>query len=497
MSDIDRKAAEDYYVILKELEERRLKDPLARYLPHPKQQTFIDSVLGEECFENWLIAANRAGKSDGGAYAGSTLARYGSPAEQQPTSGWVVGVDFPILRDVLMPKYFDNGFVPKDCSHDPFIPDREIAEWRVGDNILKLKNGSIIGFKSCESGARKFQGAEKDWIHFDEEPDEDVYTESTIRIGAKKRIRIFGTCTLLPTGSREVGIRWLYSKMIQPFMEGKLEGIKLFGASIYDNPYLRPDEIKRLEAKYPLESIMGRIRLLGEWLPGLAGARAYFSFARKLHVHEQKEYNPRLPLVWTMDFNVEPMVSLIGQKDGDTFRVFKEIVMEEGSIYAMVDAFRAEVPSHSAEIWVYGDASGKSRSPQSNMSNYQVLIQAMKTYGAPVILKLPKANPPVTDRLNAVNRAFKDERGQVRVDIDPSCEELITDLEQVLRDARGGIKKTYNRTDSYFWRTHTSDALGYWIAYDEPATSDIAIAGGLHEAPTTIVAPGYSFIRNK
>ena len=85
---------------------------------------------------------------------------------------------------IIQPKYFDNGFVPGGASHQPFIPQREISEWRVSDQVLKLKIGSLIGFKSADSGASKFQGAEKDWIHFDEEPPKPVYEESVIRVGA-------------------------------------------------------------------------------------------------------------------------------------------------------------------------------------------------------------------------------------------------------------------------------------------------------------------------
>ncbi len=52
--------------------------------------------------------------------------------------------------------------------------------------------------------------------------------------------------------------------------------------------------------------------------------------------------------------------------------------------------------------------------------------------------------------------------------IDPSCQELAKDLEGVLRDNKGGILKTSNRKDPYFWRTHISDALGYWINREAP-----------------------------
>ena len=45
------------------------------------------------------------------------------------TSGWVIGPDFPTLRDVLMPTYFDNGYVLPTQQIGPFIPASEIAHW--------------------------------------------------------------------------------------------------------------------------------------------------------------------------------------------------------------------------------------------------------------------------------------------------------------------------------------------------------------------------------
>jgi len=95
-------------------------------------------------------------------------------------------------------------------------------------------------------------------------------------------------------------------------------------------------------------------------------------------------------------------------------------------------------------------------------------VNIMRTYGVPVRLKVPEANPHVPDRINAVNRSLKDELGAVNIEIDPSCKELVSDLEQVLRDHKGGVKKTHNRRDPYSRRTHASDSLGYWVVYESP-----------------------------
>jgi phage terminase large subunit-like protein len=469
------------------LASRRQSDPLYTWQPHAKQRAFINAVLGTTCYENWFLAANRSGKSDAGAYCGARLARFGVDAVRPSvgastvvwdcaTSGWVVSLDFPSSRDLIQPKYFDNGFVPAGAGHEPFIPTREIADWRVSDQILKLKNGSIVGFKSADSGRKKFQGAERDWIQFDEEPPQDVFTECTIRVGGGRRLRIFGTCTLLPPEGQVGGVTWVYTEIAKPWIDGKREDIGVYQASIYDNHYLLPEEIARLEAKYPEGSLERRIRLDGELLPGLSGSRAYGAFQYSLHVRDLGAIEPRRPLCWTLDFNVSPMVSLVGQRvlsarQGMIFRVHQELVLEDdANMDAMLGLFKTYYPRHSAEIWVYGDSTGKSRSGQTGRSYYQLLLNGLRGYPVPVRLKIPDGNPHVPDRINAVNRALLDETGFVGVEISPDCEELIADLEGVLRDAKSGIKKVYDPKHAYARRTHTSDALGYWIAREQPVS---------------------------
>ena len=470
-----------------ERDKRKATDPFYIWEPFEKQKPFIESVLKGLKNENWFVGANRSGKSDVGTYCGTSFARFGDRSNTKTayheggrleirdfaTSGWVISLDYPSSRDIVQPKYFDNGFVPAGTTHAPLIPEREIKKrgWKQQDQVLQLKNGSIIGFKSAESGRKKFQGTEKDWIHIDEECPKGIYEESTIRVG-QRPLKIFGTCTLLPPEGQIGGVTWVYSDILKPFMRGDpllCERVGAFGASIYDNPYIDEGEIRRLESIYPEGSVGRRIRLNGEWLPGLGGARAYPSFAESIHANEeQPEILYRKPLCWIWDFNVEPMVSLVGQLDLMTYRFRREFIMEEGNIPEMCDIFREVFPKHGAEIYVYGDATGSNRNHQTGKSSYTLILNSMRTYPAPVRLKIPEVNPAVPDRINAVNRLFKDEVGESRVSIDPSCVELIADFEQVLRDPRGGIKKTFNKKDPYFRRTHVSDAAGYWLSKEEP-----------------------------
>lgn len=494
--------------LAKALEERQKNDPLYNFTPHPKQQEFHDAVYGGEKTEVWCFGGNRSGKSDVGSYTGAHLARFGMPekylkeqyadggnimVKDRSTSGWVVSLDFPTSRDIIQPKYFDNGV--GFSSHNAFIPAREIKEWRQSDQILLLHNGSIIGFKSADSGRGKFQGVEKDWIHFDEEPPYEVYKECTVRIGVRQLL-IFGTCTLLPPEGEVGSVTWLYQDVAKPYMNKTLpKTMHVVRMSMYDNPYLPREAIDTYASKYKPDSVEFRIRVLGELLPGLSGARCYTGFDAMTHVQEQaKYYNPNMPLCWMIDFNVSPFISEVGQRDGHMFRVMRELMLEEGNHDMMCELFFEEFGGHRGKIWLYGDATGQRRN-MTGQSDYTIMVNNLRRHNVNVTLKLPNINPNVPDRINAVNRAFGDETGINHLEIDPSCNELIIDLESVLRDPRGGIKKTTNTRDPYYRRTHSSDALGYWISYEAPVTQTKHTHGTSPNSSVIVRSPGYAFSR--
>ena len=108
-------------------------------------------------------------------------------------------------------------------------------------------------------------------------------------------------------------------------------------------------------------------------------------------------------------------------------------------------------------INVYPDSAGSARSTTSNRSDHQIL----RDHSFNVIAK--KANPPVLDRINALNRMLKDANGKIRMTVDPSCTYLIKDLEQCQRDRAGKIEKNKDISLS-----HALDACSYYIALKHP-----------------------------
>ena len=114
-----RGALERKAILEGELLRRQGDDALLSFEAFSPQREFIDAVIRGVRKENYYIGANRSGKSDAGAYAGSFLARFGNQDPNLPyirakgsnievkdraTSGWVSDLDFPTSRDVIQPK---------------------------------------------------------------------------------------------------------------------------------------------------------------------------------------------------------------------------------------------------------------------------------------------------------------------------------------------------------------------------------------------------------
>lgn len=507
-------------LLVQELQRRQASDPLHAFRPTPPQAKFIRSVLYGEYPENYYLGANRSGKTLAEAYIGSYLLRFGFPDDSplaaryvrgqdsaievrdRATSGWMSSLDFPMSRDVIQPYMFQNGFGAP--SVHPFIPDWEIEDWSVSNQVLRLKNGSVCGFKSADSKRKKYQGAGKDWIGFDEEHPEDIVEEATIRVG-KNPLILFTAATLLPPEGTVGGVTWLYPKVIVPWKKGELPKVGIYTSSIYENPHIPLSEIERLEAKYAAGSLQRKIRMEGELLPGLGGARLYSSFEYERNCRAAGELLPMMPLAMCWDFNVEPMPVVVGQRRGGVFYVHKELILEEGNLQLMCEDFTKEYPAHPGGVILYGDASGHDRTVGGGgKSNWTLVMQALSRYPTGVRMRVPFLNPAVTDRINAVNVACRGVDQMARLVVSPECVELLADMDGVVSDGRGGIKKSRRRGEPYYRRTHFSDALGYWIVQEAPVGSAAASeavttwsgggGGSTYGSRPSVPRPGYGWL---
>jgi hypothetical protein len=163
--------------------------------------------------------------------------------------------------------------------------------------------------------------------------------------------------------------------------------------------------------------------------------------------------------LWALDFNVDPMCSVVAQVEGESVLVLDEIVLSRATTLQACEEFHNRFPEHGAGVKVYADASG-AHQQTTGLSDVAVLKKFFRSgeYGD-VEFRVPRSNPAVRDRVLVVNAALQPAEGDVRLMIDGRCKELIKDLEQVTyKENTQVIDKDRDPK-----RTHLSDALGYLL----------------------------------
>ena len=216
------------------------------------------------------------------------------------------------------------------------------------------------------------------------------------------------------------------------------------------------DEIER--AKATMDEPTFKTEFLADFVS--TGNRAAYNFDRKVHVKQADELTENL--FWGIDFNVDYMTAVLGCEFTDgTIHYFHEIRLSNSNTDEMARAMKKVAPG----IKVYPDSAGSARSTTSNRSDHQILSD----HAFHVVAK--KANPPIIDRLNALNRMLLDANGKIMMTIDPSCQHLIKDLEQVQRSRDGKIDKVKDIS-----LTHALDACSYYIALRHPVVKRLAVS---------------------
>ena len=201
-----------------------------------------------------------------------------------------------------------------------------------------------------------------------------------------------------------------------------------------------------------------------------AGASlAYVAFAREGNVGEC-QFRPGEPLIWALDFNVNPMCSVLAQRVGDAVHVIDEMVLDDAHTEMACDAL-VEKTQEWRRWWgeltlhIYGDASGFQRRTAGAMTDWRLIREYMTRWRGDFApdLRAPRANGAVRDRVNAVNSRLCSHDGVRRLVVDPKCKELIRDLETVRwkQAANGQVSGELDKGDRK--RTHISDALGYYL----------------------------------
>jgi phage terminase large subunit len=240
------------------------------------------------------------------------------------------------------------------------------------------------------------------------------------------------------------GFNWAYDEF-ETFDKNKNKSKHLIRAKTKDNIFLPEGYYSSLLEDYGgADNPLARQELFGEFTNLQAGA-IYWAFDRRVHVQPCK-LDVAYPVYACQDFNVNNMAGCYFQKIGSTYFVCKENILNHHG--ANTDSAGQQIATDLRDFkkYVIPDSTGKSvKSSSSGRSDIEIL----KSYGLEI---LPTTNPFIRDRQNTVNIRFK----QSRVVIDPSCKELIKELETLSSRDKEGDK------------AHVSVALGYGLTKLEP-----------------------------
>jgi phage terminase large subunit len=359
---------------------------------------------------------------------------------QNPGRVGLIGAPtYPMLRDSTLTSMLES----LEGSEIPY-------EHHKAENFLLLKeSGSKILLRSIDEFER-LRGTNLAWFGIDEltYTQEEAWLRLEGRLRDPRASQLRGFAVWTPKG-----FDWVYRKFIQK----PAPGYEVVLARPYENRFLLeqvPDFYERLKDSY--DENFYRQEVLGDYL-NAKGSLVYRAFSREANLGSV-ELDHDKPVYWAVDFNVDPMSSVIAQTRGHEISVVDEIVLRRATTQDACEEFEKKVGMPRAGVVVYGDASGAS-SQTTGFSDYGVIREFFRQRSARVSYRVPAANPPVKDRVGAVNARLRNAKGEVQLVVNPRCRELIADFEQVsyLEDSMQ-IDKDKDRR-----RTHTSDALGYLV----------------------------------
>ena len=297
----------------------------------------------------------------------------------------------------------------------------------------------------------RLRGSNLAWFGVDELT--YVHEEAWLRLEGRLRdpwaSRLCGFAVWTPKG---------YDWVFRRFINNPIQGYDTTIARPFENRYLLaavPDFYERLKHSYDAKFYEQEVR--GEYL-NAGGSKVYDAFDRRLNVRSTT-IDRSLPLLWALDFNVDPMSSVVAQvREGDVYVLDEQALQRVGTLDAC-ERFYERYGDHPGGFEVFADATG-ARMQTSGTSDHQMVRNFFAQMGCRTVrFRVGRSNPAVRDRTRLVNRMLRDASGTSRLFVDERCRGLIRDFEEVRY--RGDSSEIDKVSDASL--THLSDALGYLL----------------------------------
>ena len=354
-------------------------------------------------------------------------------------------------------------------------PSEAVETIYEGTCTIKLRNGNKIQVEGLDRPQR-IEGSPLDWICVDECAD---VRETSFNRHIRPALDTVGR----PGAAWLIGVprgRGYFYKM---FLKAKENSNPDWESFSWPSSDILPKEVIDA-AKEDLDPLTFAQEYEANFLN--PSGRAYYTFDRGVHATRALGYDDRFPLIFCFDFNVDPGIAVVCQdrpideksQEGLVTHCIDEVFIENDSNTERVANKLVESwGHHKGAIEIYGDASGGARrSSATTGTDWDIIKQVLKGAGLQVHTRVPRSNPPIKSRVNALNRrilsgaSYVQYGDQIQIDsstakpsllVDPfTCTHLINDLEgvSVIPGSAGEIDKKSDLS-----LTHLSDALGYFV----------------------------------
>lgn len=303
-------------------------------------------------------------------------------------------------------------------------------------------NGSEILFKgenyNNDKDLQWLRGLEVSGFLFEEinECNQDTFYTAFSRIGRwesnpRPKPVILATCN--PSKN------WVKKEIYDRYVNDTLPEKWLYIPSkITDNPYATEDYLESIKNLPPHKY---KQFVEGDWNVDVPVENPFLDdFNESVHVAPLPiKYNNHLPLIVSIDFNLNPFCAILAQEHMRNAWVLEEISIENGNIGKMCDTIKKILEREGitrAKLRITGDAMGN-RGEISQRDNASLYIQMMRELGLSKTQFEVKANPKHSNSRADCNQILR----KLKVLISPTCKGLITDCLKVACGPDGEIIK--------------------------------------------------------
>jgi hypothetical protein len=444
------------------------KPNILNYDPHEKQIEFHQ----DETVGRLFAGGNRSGKTVAGICEDIWWLTGKHPyieTPEPPVYGRLITVDFKNgSKKIIEPTL--RQWVPRS----ELIGNSWDRSWNKSDHILTLRNGSKLEIMSHDQDLEAFAGSARHFLHVDEECPRTIFTESKLRL-----VDFNGRYWLTMTPVE--GMTWVYEDLV----ENSNERIKIFTASVHDNPAITGEGKDSILSDISEEE--RAIREHGTFVP--KGGLVLKEFQYDDHVIVAGKPPPH----WTI------YVSIDAGFNNPTAVLWHAVRPEDGTLITFAEHYKAEwtVAMHAQAIKEMNEQLGVR--PEMYVGD-PAMGQRQQSTGLSIIVEYRQHDIPVAPGKKDVHAGLNKMNDYFRLNkwfITKDCPNLIREIRQYRWKTYASSKNAdlnNKREEPQKKNDHAIDSSRYLFTFMPKLDKRKAASRGVDKAEIArVMQPGTTF----